>query len=754
MNFFPLAKKDAHSSWVGWVCVLLGAATFFAVLGPLILNPTNIGWLGGGFDPTQHYLGWVFFRNSDWSFPIGLNPAFGMDISSSIVYSDSIPLLAFIFKLFAAVLPEPFQYFGWWLLLCFILQAYFAWRLIALLQMPSVATIGSVLLFVFSPVMFWRIGMHGALVAHWLILAALYLNFRPSRAHRLLYWGLLLSASALVHFYLLTMVLGLWVASLIDDGRRKINIADDSVASWRTLGMQVITIIFIVLVVMWQAGYFVVSQSASATLSYGVSRMNLLAPIDAHHWSYVLPSLPDAQGTLSDLDMSARTYENMMFWGAGVLLLFVVAFIASIFRWRAHTFASGLATDNPVSQSKVVLQLSWSQHGALYMALIAFTLFALSNQLAIGNWSWSYSLPQAVYEVASMYRASSRFFWPVFYTCIFLAIALVARYLPSRKITLLLLACAVIQIADTRSGWVVQRNLTMRPIAQQLPTELRDPFWEQAGRHYQSLVRIPVDANWVRVLPPHWSTFAYYAAQHGMHTNSAYLARQSAEKLEQSQLRLQRMLVSGQWDQKTLYILSPQEVRAVLEKANPKQDLLANINGHIVFAPGWISCVQCPPVDASVQITPAMVQTQIGSPIEFASAGHGKYFFQGGNWAYPESWGVWAVGQRAELALPLPRAVDAKAKTPTHLVLQMRALVNPTHPKQEILIDINGQAPVPYVLERDDHNQITIPLSSKVQEDGYVQLVFDLPTAKRPKDIGIGDDERLLSIGLISATLH
>jgi len=37
------------------------------------------------------------------------------------VFFDSIPLLAFLFKPFTSLLPEPFQYFDLWLLACFIL---------------------------------------------------------------------------------------------------------------------------------------------------------------------------------------------------------------------------------------------------------------------------------------------------------------------------------------------------------------------------------------------------------------------------------------------------------------------------------------------------------------------------------------------------------------------------------------------------------------------------------------------------------
>ena len=773
MNLFSSENKASVYSWPLWVSIALAIAAFFWVVGPLALNPQNLAWLDGGFDPTQHYLGWAFFRNSAWSFPLGLNPAFGMDISSSIVYSDSIPLLAFLFKPFSALLPETFQYFGLWLLLCFILQAYFAWRLMALLQLSSVATIGATLLFVFSPPMFWRIGLHAALVAHWVILAGLYLNFRSSRAHRFIYWALLLSVCALIHFYLLSMVLGLWLASLLDDwliGLRSQASYAGAFLNSRSLRtssrwgfsqglVELVITLGVVVLVMWVAGYFVVSQSDAATQSFGISRMNILAPFDAQRWSYGLPSLPDTQGALSDMDMSARTYENFMYWGAGILVILVLA--GMLFVWRCISSVSQVGHhqkkySNPAftDHEEGVINLSWSRHGILYLLLIGFTLLALSNQVALGPWSWTLPLPESLYQLASMYRASSRFFWPIWYTVAFVAIASMVRVVSPKGMTVLLVLCALVQIADTRAGWKSIRSLTMKPIRTELALELRDPFWVAAGSHYRQLVRIPVDPNWTKVLPPHWSTFANYAALHHMQTNSAYLARQSAQKLERSNSLLQQMLAAGQWDPQTLYLLGNEEVKTVLAKSDPERDLLAIINGHIVFAPGWLSCVTCPPIPAMLRITPNMVQTQLNQAIGFDTLGNGKYFLQGPNWAYPESWGTWALNQSAELTLPVPQALLAQTpgKSTLKLILEARALVNDQQVTQEVRISINGDTPISYSLSKDAHNQIEISLDQQVIQAGYVHLVFHFPHARRPKDMGMGQDERLLCLGLISAT--
>ena len=90
-------SKSKNSKLNYFIPLLLGITTFFLIIGPKALNPLNIQWLLRG-DALEDYLGWAFFKNSSWMFPPGLNPKYGLEISSSIVFSDSIPLLSFFFK--------------------------------------------------------------------------------------------------------------------------------------------------------------------------------------------------------------------------------------------------------------------------------------------------------------------------------------------------------------------------------------------------------------------------------------------------------------------------------------------------------------------------------------------------------------------------------------------------------------------------------------------------------------------------------
>ena len=90
----------------------------------------NVAWLTdssqaeGLWDLTQHYLGWVFYRKSPWHFPLGLvEGIYSQPVS--IVYTDSIPLFALLFKILSPLLPANFQYFGLFELLSYALMGGF-----------------------------------------------------------------------------------------------------------------------------------------------------------------------------------------------------------------------------------------------------------------------------------------------------------------------------------------------------------------------------------------------------------------------------------------------------------------------------------------------------------------------------------------------------------------------------------------------------------------------------------------------------
>ena len=375
---------------------LLGVAATWIVVGPAPLDVTNVAWLTGP-DDVQHYVGWAFFRNSPWMWPLGGNPDFGLEAGSSIFYSDSIPLLAFPFKAVAATLPVPFQYFGLWFLLCLVLQAVFAWRLLGPVTPHGELRLLGTAFFVFAPPMLWRVGGpyggHHALVGHWLLLAGLALCLDPCPAdlartrRRPLLWALLCFGTAWVHGYLLAMVLALWAADLarrlVEGGvaraaRRRVAVAIGEAA----------LVLCGTLTALWQAGFFMIGAGRAAG-GFGAYRMNLWAPVNARGWSYLLPTLGEHGG--------------FNYYGLGALVLVLGA-------------AAGALVAGPHA-------LPAPRWWPLIAVCAAFTVFALSNRVGIGPWELVIPLPRSWERAAGILRVSGRMFWPVYYLLLWLALA-------------------------------------------------------------------------------------------------------------------------------------------------------------------------------------------------------------------------------------------------------------------------------------------------------------------------------------------
>lgn len=162
----------------GVICTILIAALIFVLIhGWDIINPQNVamykstGYLGN--DRNQHYYGWAAYRNAAWRFPIGLFDSLTYPDSISIIFTDSIPLLAVIFKLFSAFLPVNFQYFGLWGLACYVLVALISYRILYRATGKLVYSVLGSTLFVIAPIMLHRTMVHEALMGQWVVLYAM-----------------------------------------------------------------------------------------------------------------------------------------------------------------------------------------------------------------------------------------------------------------------------------------------------------------------------------------------------------------------------------------------------------------------------------------------------------------------------------------------------------------------------------------------------------------------------------------------------
>ena len=291
--------------------IFFGSIAFVALTGGAILNPRNLDWLMIG-DSAQHQIGWEFFRHTSlWQWPIGLNPELGLVFSSSIVFTDSIPLAAFFFKPFSPFLGDQFQYFGLWILLCFVLQYHFAHRILSRFFSDQLSISISSLFFVISPPFLYRM-VHGgyghiALVSHFLILAAIDQYF--NKRFRNSIWIIILCSGLLIQAYFMPMLTAIWLASIV----RRFLLRP---IRFKQLALAIITTVGAVLVVAWAAGYFSVGRSINPEGWNYVFRWQPLSLVDSgtngsEGWSHIV----------RDNAQLAGDAEGFSYLGSGLLAL-------------------------------------------------------------------------------------------------------------------------------------------------------------------------------------------------------------------------------------------------------------------------------------------------------------------------------------------------------------------------------------------------------------------------------------------------
>lgn len=501
---------------IGATC---GLILFAGVIGSAIADPRAIEWLLRG-DWATHYAGWATFRNTPWTWPPGAQPNVMYPVGSSILYSDSLPLLALLGKPFTAWLPEPFQYSGLWLASCFVLHGAFAALLVRRWTSSPAAIIAGTVLFLYAPVFLCRLG-HITLMAQWEILAALWLYFRTPPARSTLAeawpWWLLLAIAALDMPYLAMQVFAVFVACWI----RRCQIER---ARPRIDGILVVaTGVVLMIALWWLCGAWIIRfKDGSGGVPYGRYSLNLLSWFNPMGISRLIPSWP-----LPHPDQ----YEGFAWLGIGVLgLLAVLGVEASMHRRRPH----------------------WPrEHWPLAIIVLATIAFAASTVLVIGPWTLI-DLPIKSPLLAT-FRASGRFVWLSYYLIVLGAVVFtLRRFRAPVALALLILAFAAHawDFAGTRKYDANLRSGFGWPKPEQT---LTDPRWDElaAGRKHVTLV----PPNSCGVQPGSYLPFQLLAARHGMSLNSGYVNRWDPKAENEYCRQLVRQLADGDLHEDELYVV-------------------------------------------------------------------------------------------------------------------------------------------------------------------------------------------------------
>ena len=511
----------------------LGAAAFLLVYGISPLDIRNDAFCRGGFlekDIQQHYAGWLFYRQSALPFPLCITPAINAPQGVSVAYTDSIPLVAAVCRPLAEFLGGTFQYFGWFTLLCFVLQGGFGALLCGLFASSAVSAALGSLLFVASPILYERALRHTSLGAQWLLLAALYLYFSCRRRGRYVSKGLFfLNILAVgIHPYFVPMTYAITLALLLEYAV--------SARRWRGPVLYLAGDLACTGGLAAALGFFYGTATSGGQALYGYFSMNLNAlwnpaGVNGTVYSRFLPAQNQVNGN----------YDAFAYLGLGVLIALPVV----LFLGRRRIFAH------------------LRRHWALGAVCAILTAFAVSHVVtANGATLFTLPLPGQWIQVFSIFRSGGRMFWPVYDLMVLAAFAGLGR-LPKPLLWTGLLVS--VQLLDISPGlWQRHQDFRAASQAEAFPSALQSDFWQAAARysHLESVQGLQDDALHL----------ALYAADHGMTTNDPFAARYDAAALESNRQAVLQELAEGTLRQDTLYLFEEegaflQAVEAVCAQA-------------------------------------------------------------------------------------------------------------------------------------------------------------------------------------------
>jgi hypothetical protein len=518
------------------ISILCGLAWFLLLYGRYPLYLTNVNWIyKTGGDIFQHQIGWEWFRQEPWRFPLGRIDAYGYPFGTSLIFTDSIPLFAIPLKLFSPLMEQNFQYLGIWGLASVIGQMLMGMLILGEFTSSYFNKILGASLLVLSPPLILRFFFHDSLTAQWILLAAIWFILLEYR-HKLWRsaWIVLLAIATLIHPYFVAMLMPLWAISLFFRFTREKNM--------RGLILDVLGGFGVILLIGFCIGLISLDAGNNvAEVFFGNYSWNLNGFINPGKYSSILKQMPTG---------TDRQYEGFSYLGLGNLLLLPIALI-------------------------LYLQKDYSprhQHLVLPFVLVSimFSLFALSNQAFINTQSlWVIERPEFIPILFSIFRACGRFIWPVFYFLVLFGLISIVRNL--RYAMPLLFLALVLQLIDIQPLYSLKKYNGFVAYKSDLQAE----FWQAASKTNQHILFIPPEN-----LNPIYEPVALYARQNNLTLNWGYFARGNYGAIKTYGNQVWEDLKDNRANKQTIYIFYGSEWIGLAKEYLSSHMLICKVDGY------------------------------------------------------------------------------------------------------------------------------------------------------------------------------
>jgi hypothetical protein len=714
-----MSTRSSNSLFNALLVLAIGGLAYVYWFNPASINPLNLGFVEKG-DPSMFQAGWEQFRARPWSWPLGVIAGYGS--GTSIVYTDSIPLLALLLKPLHTLLPDQFQYFGLWALISYMLLALFAQRTLALVVEDRLQQLLGTAFFLAIPFVIWRVTGHIAVGSVWIVVAGIYLSFSSSKTALThdMKWAALIGVAALVHAYLLAMLLALFVAHVTQRwlvSRWSVNEARESL---QTQLRRPLLAFALMVVTMVAAGYFLPGGKSTAA-GFGNFSLNLLAPFYNHGNSALLPdrALP-----------FWPQFEGIAYPGLGVFLLIAIAVVATALsrkRGVLHEMLGGVFI---------------RRFGPIVLVCILMAVFALSNQVTLGSkLLFTIPLPETLYKFASVFRASGRFVWPLGLVSLFALIVMVNRAFTPSAARATLLVCLALQFIDLRQLHMrLQENHVHQPVA-----TMNGKHAAAIANRYREIKFVsPTELNSSTISP--LRPLLRAAASSAVAVNAIAGARVS-ERDTNEELSRVKQLLNGALPKNTAFLFMKDA--GVLEYS---QHLQAG-NSHAIYKLGESSLLLPYWFESRSQHSDAssFLPATFESAYQFSEIPLNKSLYFGANaeglpflgtgWSIPEPNGIWSLGKVSRLVLQVPSACAAgcNAKLTLHAFTPQTVRVMSNQKMITQWVIAGDYKPAEFVLNLD---------AERVKQNNKLLLELYISNPTKPAAVGLGGDQRELGVML------
>jgi hypothetical protein len=426
-----LSAPSPHVRWLAGevplrvqlgVAVAVSAVVILSIFPPGFITGASPYWADprgvvqwSWADMSTAVSGALFFQQDHWTLPLFHVSRLGAPSGTTIILTDSVPVVCVLSRLAFHLIGRPVNPFGVWTVICYMANAVSLTWLVSLLGGRSVAAaLAASVAGLCMPALLYRFG-HLALLGQFeivLALAAYVLAVRGRSGVAVLALACGIAWLALwTEIYIFIMVAAILAAALAQ------RIVSGTDARWRDAAAACGAAAFIFLLAI--ASGFANLPAPAGSTGYGLFSLNLMSPF-LPQWSGAIPAYGGRE-----LDVTGGQYEGFSYFGAGVLLLLALSLPGAARLVERH----------------------WRQYVCLATVCGACLLIAVSNRIFFGTHLLAaVALPGRVHDVLAVVRSSGRFVWPTMYGATALAIACASRL---RFGGAWLVAASLLQLIDT-----------------------------------------------------------------------------------------------------------------------------------------------------------------------------------------------------------------------------------------------------------------------------------------------------------------